>query len=136
MIHSLPDMSTKSSLPPGSLALTMATYNRFAEKGEDPYFHKAAKYLRPLSEPPFGALDCSTANSIFGVFTLGGLAVRATGEVLDPNGDPLPGLYAAGRCTAGLCREGRRYASGLSIGDASFFGRLAGRQAASAEPWE
>ncbi len=130
------DMERALSLPPGSLVETMTTYNRFAEKGEDPYFHKAAKYLRPLAEPPFGALDCTTANSIFGVFTLGGLSVRASGEVLDAAGELVAGLYAAGRCTAGLCREGRAYASGLSIGDASFFGRAAGRQAAAAEAWE
>jgi 3-oxo-5alpha-steroid 4-dehydrogenase len=117
-------------LPPETLVATMASYNRAARDGEDPLFHKAAKYLKPLTEPPFGALDCSTGNSIFGAFTLGGLSVRASGEVLDPDGRPIAGLYAAGRCTAGLCREGRNYASGLSIGDGSFFGRLAGRSAA------
>jgi 3-oxo-5alpha-steroid 4-dehydrogenase len=121
------------ALPAGALVLTLEAYNRAAAKGEDPLFHKAAKYLRPLTTPPFGALDCSTRGSIFGVFTLGGLSVTATGEVLDPDGGPVLGLYAAGRCTAGLCREGRSYASGLSIGDGSFFGRLAGRSAAAAD---
>jgi len=121
-------------IPDGALVQTLAYYNRCAENGEDPLFHKAPKYLRPLTAPPFGALDCSTNNSIFGVFTLGGLAVTACGEVLDADGCAIPGLYAAGRCTAGLCREGRSYASGLSIGDASFFGRLAGRRAAEAAP--
>ena len=128
--ESIEDLERALSLPPGALVETLEYYNRFASKGEDPLFHKAAKYLRPLEEPPFAALDCSTENSIFGVFTLGGLSVRASGEVLDPDGNEVPGLYAAGRCTAGLCREGRNYASGLSIGDASFFGRLAGRRAA------
>lgn len=120
-------------LPPQALVRTLAYYNQHAERGEDPLFHKAAAHLKPLVEPPFGALDCTTGGSFFGVFTLGGLSVRATGEVLDPDGAVVSGLYAAGRCTAGLCREGRSYASGLSIGDASFFGRLAGRSAA-AEP--
>ena len=133
---SFEDLERALSLPPGALVETMAYYNRFAEKGEDPLFGKTAKYLRPLIEPPFGALDCGTANSIFGVFTLGGLSVRASGEVQGPDGFEIPGLYAAGRCSAGLCREGRSYASGLSIGDASFFGRRAGRQAAAARAWE
>ncbi len=121
--------------PPESLVHTMDRYNRDAAKGEDPLFHKAARYLKPLSEPPFGALNCCTDGSIFGVLTLGGLAVRASGEVLDRDGRTVPGLFAAGRCSAGLCREGRSYASGLSIGDGSFFGRLAGRAAAAHEPW-
>jgi 3-oxo-5alpha-steroid 4-dehydrogenase len=68
--------------------------------------------------------------------TLGGLSARATGEALNSDGEPIPGLYVAGRNAAGLCRDGRTYASGLSIGDATFFGRLAGRQMAVAEPWE
>ncbi len=122
-------------LPPGSLVATMAAYNAAAADGRDPFYHKRPKYLRPLARPPFGALDCSTDNSIFGVFTLGGLRVTPTGEVLDADGTAIAGLYAAGRCTAGLPREGRTYASGLSIGDASFFGRLAGRAAAATPPW-
>jgi 3-oxo-5alpha-steroid 4-dehydrogenase len=121
-------------MPPGVLVQTLDTYNRFAARREDPLFHKAAKYLKPLVDPPFGALDCSTSNSIFGVFTLGGLSVDADGRVLDCDGSAIAGLFAAGRCTAGLCREGRRYASGLSIGDASFFGRRAGRAAARERP--
>ena len=56
--------------------------------------------------------------------------------MIGPEGERVPGLYAAGRCTAGLIREGRNYASGLSIGDASFFGRLAGESAARAPRWE
>ena len=48
----------------------------------------------------------------------------------------IPGLFAAGRNTAGLCLEGRGYASGLSIGEATFFGRVAGRNAAALAPWD
>jgi 3-oxo-5alpha-steroid 4-dehydrogenase len=128
------DLERALGIPAESLARTLEDYNRMAERSEDPLFHKAARYLKPLTEPPFGALDCSTTNSIFGAFTLGGLAARASGEVLDPDGAEIPGLYAAGRCTAGLCREGKSYASGLSIGEGSFFGRLAGRAAAANEP--
>jgi succinate dehydrogenase/fumarate reductase flavoprotein subunit len=122
-------------IPAGELVHTVDTYNRFAAQGLDPLFHKRAPYLRPLHAPPYAALDCSTQGSFFGVFTLGGLATRATGEVLDADRQPIPGLYAAGRTTAGLPLEGRCYASGLSIGDATYFGRLAGRAAAATPPW-
>ena len=43
----------------------------------------------------------------------------------------IPGLYAAGRNTAGLPRCAEGYSSGMSIGDATFFGRLAGGSAAA-----
>jgi 3-oxo-5alpha-steroid 4-dehydrogenase len=63
-------------------------------------------------------------------FTLGGLATLPTGEVLDADGDIIPGLYAAGRTACGLPRWGEGYSSGMSLGDASFFGRMAGLHAA------
>jgi 3-oxo-5alpha-steroid 4-dehydrogenase len=134
--ESFPALEKALAMPEGVLVNTLEHYNRCAERGEDPLFHKAAKWLRPLQTPPYAALDCSTQRSIFGAFTLGGLAVAVTGEVRTPEGDVVPGLYAAGRCSAGLIREGRNYASGLSIGDASLFGRLAGRRAAQAAALE
>lgn len=125
------DLEAALEIPEGQLVHTVETYNRFASQGEDPLFHKAAEFLRPLGEGPYGALDCTTSGSIYAGFTFGGLATRATGEVLDPTGAPIPGLYAAGRVAAGLPLEGRTYASGLSISDATYFGRVAGRNAAA-----
>jgi 3-oxo-5alpha-steroid 4-dehydrogenase len=61
---------------------------------------------------------------------LGGLETTVGGAVLDLAGDEVPGLYAAGRTTAGVCSFG--YASGLSIGDSTISGRLAGASAATA----
>jgi 3-oxo-5alpha-steroid 4-dehydrogenase len=108
----------EAAIPAGALGHRgrSTTTRRAAEKGEDPLFHKARPWLRPLQAPPYAALDFSPARSIWGGFTLGGLRTRATGEVLDPDGREIPGLFAAGRNAAGLCREGRSYASGLSIG--------------------
>ena len=62
-------------------------------------------------------------------FTLGGLHTTVNSEVLHVSGEPIPGLYAAGRCTSGVCAGG--YASGTSLGDSSFFGRRAGIAAAA-----
>jgi len=44
----------------------------------------------------------------------------------------IPGLYAAGACASSVSRDGKDYASGLSLGPGSFFGRVAGRLAAGA----
>ena len=84
--------------------------------------------MTPLATPPFGAFDCTTENSIYAAFTLGGLHTDVDGRVLDPAGDAIPGLFAAGRCTSGLSVGG--YSSGLSLGDGTFFGRRAGATAA------
>ena len=134
--ETIEDLERALEMPEGALVHTVARYNELAARGEDPYFHKAPKWLRPLTASPFAAVDCRVGRCILGGMTLGGLAARATGEALDGDGEPIPGLFVAGRNAVGLCREGRTYASGLSIGDATYFGRLAGRQMAAAEPWE
>jgi succinate dehydrogenase/fumarate reductase flavoprotein subunit len=122
------ELERNLELPPGSLEATLAVYNRHAEHGEDPVFQKQGKWVVPL-RPPFGALDCRTESSLYAAFTLGGLSTSVDGEVLTADGETIPGLYAAGRTTACLAAPG--YASGLSIGDGTFFGRRAGRAAAA-----
>lgn len=135
--ETLSELEESLGMPPGALETTVGTYNRHAEKGEDPYFHKDAKWLRPLKSP-FAAID--PAAGFFGGgtgqgtgaagFTLGGLRTSVDGEVLNHSGDPVPGLYAAGRAASGMHGEG--YVSGTSLGDGTFFGRRAGRAAARA----
>lgn len=122
------ELARELGLPPGALEATLHLYNEHAARGEDPVFGKAREYVVPLAKPPFGAFDCTTAGSLYAAFTLGGLATDADGRVLDSEGAPIPGLFAAGRCTSGLSVGG--YSSGLSLGDGTFFGRRAGRAAA------
>ena len=129
--ETIEELERSLEMPEGQLAHTLTRYNAAAAKGEDPALHKAAKYLTPLTSPPYAALDLSADKSIWSAFTLGGLNTKASGEVLTPDGDVIPGLYAAGRASAGLTRSGRYYASGMSIGGGSYFGRLAGRSAAA-----
>ncbi|CAB5106336.1 putative FAD-binding component for oxidoreductase [Burkholderia cenocepacia] len=119
-------------MPAGTLTATVDVYNRHAADGVDPLFHKAKQWLQPLIEPPFVALDCRIDYAFYPHFTLGGLDTLPTGQVLDATRTPVPGLYAAGRTTCGLPRWGAGYSSGLSLADATFFGRQAGRHAALA----
>ncbi len=138
---SIEEVEAEAGFPPGALSNTVDYFNRSAAVGDDPLFHKSGDWLKPLDKPPFALLDYSarqmraiimpgTSGPL--IFTLGGLRTRPTGEVLTGQGEIVPGLYAAGRTTAGLPRTSQGYASGMSVGDATFFGRLAGRAAASA----
>lgn len=134
------EVEAEAGFPEGSLQATVEIYNKFAAKGEDPFFHKAKEWLKPLVDAPFALVKYNfkdikaPAGTDQGVpiFTLGGLEVRPTGEVLTPDGEVIPGLFAAGRTVAGLPRTCVGYSSGMSVGDATFFGRLAGRTAARA----
>lgn len=124
------EVEQELELPAGALQHTVTEFNRHAAEGRDPYFHKTAEWLRPLTEPPFAALSYCAGDYNDHAFTLGGLATRPDGEVLDADGQPIAGLYAAGRTACGLPRWGEGYSSGMSIGDSTFFGRQAGRRAA------
>jgi 3-oxo-5alpha-steroid 4-dehydrogenase len=136
--ETLAELEEDLGMPAGSLEATVAGYNRHAEHGEDPWFHKAARWLRPL-RAPYAAIDVAAgfhpgdresgaAGTGVAGFTLGGLHTTTDGRVLSVTGSPVPGLFAAGRTTAGIHGEG--YISGTSLGDGSFFGRRAGRAAA------
>jgi len=124
------ELEVELGMPEGALTRTVEEFNRHAAEGSDPYFHKAAHYVRPLTKAPFAALSYCPDDMPGHAFTLGGLATLPTGEVLDADGDIIPGLYAAGRTACGLPRWGEGYSSGMSLGDASFFGRMAGLHAA------
>ena len=127
------ELEAEIGLPEGSLQSTMALFSRHAQEGKDPLYHKHAKYLKPLDKPPYAAFDCSINSVFYPYFTLGGLDTRPEGQVLDVDGEEIPGLYAAGRNACGLPRTGAGYSSGMSVGDVTFFGRMAGRTAAATQ---
>jgi succinate dehydrogenase/fumarate reductase flavoprotein subunit len=114
------EVERELGMPEGSLQHTVEFYNRYAEK--------SGEFLKPLTQPPFAAIDYRVDHSLWSVFTMGGLHTGVDGEVKSADGDSVPGLFAAGRTTSGIAAQG--YSSGLSIGDATFFGRRAGRAAA------
>ncbi len=126
------ELEQELALPAGSLQATVQVFNRHAVHGEDPLFNKNPKFIKPLDQGPYAAFDCSIGKVYYPFFTLGGLNTLPSGEVLDLEEQPIPGLYAAGRTACGLPRSGSGYSSGMSVGDATFFGRMAGRSAARA----
>ncbi|MFI7275144.1 FAD-binding dehydrogenase [Streptomyces sp. NPDC049879] len=66
--------------------------------------------------------------------TLGGLETDLSGRVLTPDGEPLPGVYAAGEAAGfgGGGMHGYRSLEGTFLGGCLFSGRTAGRAAARA----
>ena len=127
------ELAADLDVPPEALARTVRDYNEAASRGEDPQFHKRAPFLQPIGVPPasgIGAVDLRVDHgAIYATFTLGGLVTDAYGAALDGGGRHISGLYAVGRTAASLAAG--HYASGISLGDGSFFGRRAGRHAAA-----
>ncbi len=125
------ELEEELGLRRGSLVHTINTYNEDCAAGEDTLFHKSAEWMIHL-KPPLVALDVTPGRGAFlPYFTLGGLDTLPTGEVVNPERTVVPGLYAAGRTACGVVRTAAGYSSGMSVGDATFSGKLAGMQAAA-----
>lgn len=135
--ETIDELESELLMPPGSLAGTVAAYNRDAAVGTDTRHHKHPRWLRVL-EPPYAAFDprataAATGSATgFSGFTLGGLSTTVDSEVRHIAGGTIRGLYAAGRAASGIHGEG--YISGTSLGDGTFFGRRAGVAAANGHP--
>ena len=128
--NTIGDLAVAVGFPQGALQHSVAYYNRFAASGEDPLYHKNEAYLRPIQGPPYSAWDLSVNQAFFPAHTFGGLHTSIDSQVLSSFGEAIPGLYAAGRTSAGLPMA-PYIASGLSVGDCTYFGRRAGRHAAT-----
>ena len=123
------ELAADIGVPADALAETIAAYNAGAERGEDPEWHKEPEFLVPL-RPPLGAIDLRVeSKAIYATFTLGGLTTDPESRVLDAQGRPIAGLYAAGNDMTSVM-GGTYPGAGITIGPALTFGYIAARHAA------
>lgn len=111
-------------IDPTVLAATVATYVGAVESGAgeaDGVPVSAA--ARPPRHAPFHAIEVQPAIT----FTFGGIRIDDSAQVLDPDGQPIDGLFAAGADIGGLSNHG--YAGGLA--PAFLTGGWAGASAAA-----
>lgn len=125
------EMERDLGIPEGKLVATLKRYNENAANGEDPDFHKAAEFLEPQDTGPWAAYNLSLGKAMYAGFTMGGMATSVDGEVLDDAGRVIEGLYAAGASASNIAQDCKGYCSGTQLGEGSYFGRRAGRHAAT-----
>jgi 3-oxosteroid 1-dehydrogenase len=139
----LAELADKLEIDGGQLEKTVARFNEFARRGEDPDFGRGVsehdRYyadknvtpnpcLGPLEQGPFYAMRCDAGD----LDTKGGLTCDEHGQVLDEAGAVIPGLYAAGNTSAAAM--GDTYpGAGATIGSAMTFAYLAARRAFHAD---
>jgi 3-oxosteroid 1-dehydrogenase len=133
----LPELAAKLGINAENLVQTVAEFDRYAEKGEDPAFGRGAagwdrwrKLDKSLPNPslaPLGSEGPYYAQRIvrrcFG--TKGGAVIDEQARIIDFEGNPIPGLYGAGNAVAspfGLAYPG----GGGTLAPAVVFGYLAG----------
>ena len=132
------ELAAKLGIDGEQLEATLAHYNQFAEKGEDPDFGSGSypwsvrltgdesypnPCVGPLNKPPyFGVRLVPVGVGI----NSHGLRTNAHAQVIHVRGEPIPGLYAVGN-SAALLDLGGGYQSGTSNMRAITWGYIAGQ---------
>jgi len=80
-----------------NLVFTVEQYNKSCISETDLQFGKDAKYLGQVKSDPY----CAVPLTLLSYGTLGGIMTNNRCQVLDTNGNVIPGLYAAGECMNG-----------------------------------
>ncbi len=134
--RTLDELALACGIDPEGLSATVAEFNRHAAHGEDPEFgrgttlynrkngdaaHGPNPCVAPLERGPFYAVK--VVPGCFGTFA--GLETDEHARVLDENGSPIAGLYAAGADMASIM-GGHYPAGGINLGPAMTFGYIAG----------
>ncbi|MDB9823205.1 FAD-dependent oxidoreductase [Deltaproteobacteria bacterium] len=112
-----------------TLKATIDTYNGYCAGGADSEFGRSSSTLEAIEKPPFYAVPLYPGL----VSTTGGPAVNGKHQVLDPDGKPISGLYAAGTCGSVVTRV--YSVTGGNLGGCMASGRISGWNAAAENPW-
>jgi succinate dehydrogenase/fumarate reductase flavoprotein subunit len=88
-------------MPPAKLEETVARYNSFVESGVDADFDKPRPQHR-IEKPPFYAAWATPVVHD----TRAGLRINAACQVIDMNGEVIPGLYCGGESAGGFSQHG------------------------------
>lgn len=108
-----------------NLQASIDAYNAVVEGGADEFGFVADNTAdAAMTEGPWYA--CRKVPTVH--HTMGGIRVNVESEACNADGEPIPGLYAAGECTGGIHGENRL--GGNAIADCMTFGRNAGTNAA------
>lgn len=122
------ELAGKLDLPADNLQRTVDTYNRYCSQGKDLEFNRRPAALVPLDKSPFYACRLWPGGSN----TQGGPRRNARSQIVNTDGDPIPGLYGGGELGSVY---GMLYPSGGgNLAECIAFGRIAGENAAREKP--
>ncbi len=115
-------------MDPTYLSKTVNLYNAGVVDGQDEFGKTLRDDLKPIDSPPFYAVRLWPKVH----HTMGGLHINDHAQVINIDGNPIKGLYAAGEVAGGV-HGGDRLGSCATL-DCIAFGRIAGHQAATTAP--
>ena len=106
-------------MPPANLEETVARYNSFVHSGVDEDFGKPAPMYKIASPPFYAAWATPVVHD-----TRAGLRISSRCQVIDMNGEVIPGLYCGGESAGGFSQHGlaRAACQGYIAGNAAAAG--------------
>ncbi len=125
----IPGLAAAAGLPAEQLVTTVEKFNRLVDTGNDEAFScfsDASHAPAPLTTGPFYAMRLYPMTRK----SMGGLRIDSVARVIDTNGKPIPGLFAAGEVTGVAQINGSHGGSGTFLGPSVLIGRIAGEAAA------
>ncbi|MDO5695547.1 MAG: flavocytochrome c [Eubacteriales bacterium] len=121
---SIEEVAEAAGVDPAQLQKTVDRFNGFAKAGVDEDFHyEKRKPPVAFTEGPYYIMRSKPAVH----HTMGGIRINAEAQVLDKDGKPIQGLYAAGETTGHI--HGTNRLGSVAIADIVVFGRIAGKGA-------
>lgn len=112
------------NVPADALQKTLDTWNAAVKNKKDAEFGRTTGMDNDLSGAPYYAIKIAPGIH----YTMGGVKINTNTEVLNKDGKPIPGLFAAGEVTGGL--HGQNRIGGNSVAEIIIFGRQAGIKSA------
>lgn len=106
-----------------TLEATVMTYNEGVEAKNDAVFGRTSLDVA-LTEAPYYTVEIAPAIH----HTMGGVKIDTSAEVINTDGTPIEGLFAAGEVTGGV--HGGNRIGGNAVTDIVVFGRISGKSAA------
>ena len=125
---SIASLAAVLGLDSAKLLDTVARWNRHCEAKHDAEFGRTLM-MEPIAEPPFCAVELSPSM----LNTQGGPRRNEKGQIVRPDGTPIPRLYSAGELGS---IYSYLYQGTGNIGECLAFGRISGRNAAAETLWE
>ena len=125
------ELAEQLDIDPATLADTLKKWNQYVADQKDPDFDRTTGMDADLSQPPYYAIKIAPGIH----HTMGGVKINTSAQVIDVNGDPIPGLFAAGEVTGGV--HGGNRIGGNAVADIVVFGNIASQSAVAwcdAEP--
>lgn len=104
-----------------NLKETVKKVNQYAKDGKDEEFNHRGELVSLAKGPYYIEKAVPSVHH-----TMGGLVINDKTEVLNKDGQPIPGLYAAGELTGVI--HGSNRLGGNAITDIIVFGRIAGQE--------